>query len=236
MSLLTCSAGPRSGNGSSIRSKSRGTIVFSKAARASSLQRAHRVARGDVGQRQQPHLGVRGQLRPPPSRWSGRSPARARRPPRRRWPRAPAGRPAMATASRHLAGRVSPAITTLRPRAASPSTCSGVTSPTASPLLQAPEVRPGRHPELDARAPRRSAPAARPRPARSPAPARRAPRRRRRACSPSRCSSSPGFELLQLHLERKPPDHRREHVEQAAAGRAGRGRCSGARAPGARRS
>ncbi len=54
---------PRSGNGTSIVSKSRGASVAANTARACVAQLAAGVAARDVGQRQQPHLGVARELR-----------------------------------------------------------------------------------------------------------------------------------------------------------------------------
>ena len=59
---LTSAGSPRSGNGTSITSKSRGATVSGKTSRASRSELGAEVARRDVGQREQPHARVAREL------------------------------------------------------------------------------------------------------------------------------------------------------------------------------
>ena len=235
----TCTGPPRSGNGSSTRSKSRGTIVRSNTARASSRSSPPRVARREVGEREQPHLGLRAPARPPARAVEWRVSARAlgllgeegrlvheqvgavRRP---RW------------SSR--TGAVSPASTTLRPRRVAPEHLLGRrTPPTVSPRWRRPKSGPGATPSSLARGRGRSGPGGRPPRARSRSAA--APvvdreggdRGSRRARAASSASSS-----MMLHLEGGAPDRSAPAPPAALPGRAARARSAALAAAQARTS
>ena len=131
----------------SIVSKSRGTSVSAKTARASSRIWPPDVARGEMRQREQAYLGVGRDL----GRLArGAVPLSERRASASSWANVAS---CTSTSARCAAtttasvGAVSPVTTTRRPARATPMTCCGMDAPTRLAALQAPEVRPRRDSE-----------------------------------------------------------------------------------------
>ena len=137
---------PRSGNGTSIVSKSRGASVAANTARASLAQLAAGIAAGDVREREQPDLGVARELGRLARRCCA-SVSRARSASSSAkvasCTSTSASCAAIASASH---GAVSPEITTLRPSRGGPITCSGATPATVSPRCRRPKSGPGSTP------------------------------------------------------------------------------------------
>ena len=82
---------PRSGSGSSIVSKSRGTTVLRELGAGLVADLAREVSGREMRQREHRDLGVVTDARRPGARWCDRSGGRGRPRPRERWPRGSAG-------------------------------------------------------------------------------------------------------------------------------------------------
>ena len=150
---------PRSANGTSIVSKSRGASVARNRARLVA-QLAAGVAAREVREREQPHLARRARARPPGGRCCGTSDGRARPPRRRTSPRARAGRPRAPRSRAPRRARCRPRARSCALRASAPAPARALTPSTVSPRCRRPKSGPGLHAEPLGQLRRRDAPAA----------------------------------------------------------------------------